>query len=221
MCGRYTLAAPKEQIEEQLQLELTEYEPRYNIAPSQPVLSVISDGTQRRAGYLRWGLVPSWAKDPKIGYKMINARGETVDEKPAFKRLLARRRCLIVADGFYEWKRVDDTKRPYRITVNDNIFTFAGLWDRWKSDNDEEIVSCTIITTEPNELMSDIHDRMPVIVRDQDRDTWLNPSIADKHILKSLIKPYPEEEMHAYEVSTLVNSPRNNGADCIRSLVDF
>ncbi len=149
---------------------------------------------------------------------MINARGETVDEKPAFKRLLARRRCLIVADGFYEWKHVDDKKMPYRITVNDGIFTFAGLWDRWQRD-DEEIVSCTIITTEPNALMSDIHDRMPVIVGEEDRDTWLDPTIADKHILKSLIKPYTDEEMHAYEVSTLVNSPRNDGAECIQSLI--
>lgn len=219
MCGRFTLTASKEAIQESLQLELfDDYQPRYNIAPSQPVLSVISDGDKRRAGYLRWGLVPVWAKDKKIGYKMINARGETLDEKPAFKRLLQRRRCLVVADGFYEWMKKDDKKQPYRITVNEGaVMTFAGLWDRWKSD-DEEIVSCTIITTKPNDLMSDIHDRMPVILGAAEREVWLDTTIEDKHILKDLIKPYPAERMQAYEVSTLVNSPKNESEECIKSL---
>ncbi|MET3504922.1 putative SOS response-associated peptidase YedK [Halalkalibacter oceani] len=162
--------------------------------------------------------MPVWAKDPKIGYKMINARGETIDEKPAFKRLLQRRRCLVVADGFYEWLKKDDKKQPYRITINDGgVMTFAGLWDRWKSD-DEEIVSCTIITTKPNELMSDIHDRMPVILGEEERKVWLDTSIEDKHILKDLIKPYAAKEMRAYEVSELVNSPRNESKECIKSL---
>ncbi|WP_227940101.1 SOS response-associated peptidase [Alkalihalobacillus deserti] len=219
MCGRFTLTATKEEIEEQLLVEIFEYQPRFNIAPSQPVLSIISDGEKRRAGYLRWGLVPVWAKDPKIGYKMINARGETVDEKPAFKRLLKRRRCLIVADGFYEWKRTEENKKPYRITINEGIFTFAGLWDRWKS-NDKEIVSCTILTTEPNEFMKGIHDRMPVILGGEDRNLWLDPGVEDKQILKDLIKPYPTQGMNAYEVSTLVNSPKNETEECIRSLVE-
>ncbi|WP_347814358.1 SOS response-associated peptidase [Alkalihalobacillus sp. LMS39] len=217
MCGRFTLATPLELVEQMLQIEIAEYEPRYNIAPSQPVLSIISDGEKRRAGYLQWGLVPSWVKDPKIGYKMINARGETVHEKPAFKRLLSRRRCLIVADGFYEWKRIGEEKRPYRITVNDSVFTLAGLWDRWRHE-DEEIVSCTIITTKPNELMSDIHDRMPVIVAEEDRETWLNPTINDPQSILSIIKPYSAKSMHAYEVSPLVNNPRHNDVECIRSL---
>ncbi|MDV2686497.1 SOS response-associated peptidase [Alkalihalophilus lindianensis] len=217
MCGRYTLTATKEQIEVQLDIKLEDYEPRFNIAPSQPVLSVISDGEKKKAGYLKWGLVPVWAKDPKIGYKMINARGETVDEKPAFKRLLKRRRCVIVADGFYEWKRTEKTKQPYRITVNDQLFTFAGLWDRWTSD-DEEIVSCTILTTAPNECMKNIHDRMPVILGDADREVWLDPSIEDKEIVKDLIKPYSAQLMNAYEVSTIVNNPRNESEECIRSL---
>ncbi|ADC51456.1 YoqW [Alkalihalophilus pseudofirmus OF4] len=217
MCGRFTLTATKEQIEKQLNVHLDDYEPRFNIAPSQPVLSVISDGKKRKAGYLKWGLVPVWAKDPKIGYKMINARGETVDEKPAFKRLLKRRRCLIVTDGFYEWKRTDETKQPYRITVNDRIFTFAGLWDRWKS-GDEEIVSCTILTTAPNEFMRDIHDRMPVILGDEERKVWLDPSIEDKEIVKDIIKPYPAQYMTAHEVSTYVNNPRNESEECIKSL---
>ncbi len=216
---RYTLTASKEQIEEQLGVQLDDYQPRYNIAPSQPVLSLISDGENRRAGYLKWGLVPVWAKDPKIGHKMINARGETVDEKPAFKRLLKRRRCLIVADGFYEWKRTEEKKKPYRITVNDGIFTFAGLWDRWESD-DKEIVSCTILTTKPNEFMKEIHDRMPVILGGKDRNMWLDPSIEDKDILTQLIKAYPAKDMDAYEVSPLVNNPKNETSDCIRSIVE-
>ncbi|KHF38502.1 SOS response-associated peptidase [Halalkalibacter okhensis] len=219
MCGRFTLTATKEQIEEQLYVELFDYQPRFNIAPSQPVLSIISDGEKRRAGYLRWGLVPVWAKDPKIGYKMINARGETVDEKPAFKRLLKRRRCLIVSDGFYEWKRTGENKKPYIITVNEGIFTFAGLWDRWKL-NDEEIVSCTILTTEPNEFMKGIHDRMPVILDEEERNVWLDPGVEDKQILKELIKPYPTQGMNAYEVSTLVNSPKNETEECIRPLIE-
>ncbi|WP_017728781.1 SOS response-associated peptidase [Halalkalibacterium ligniniphilum] len=219
MCGRYTLTASKEQVEEQLQIELTEYNPRYNIAPSQKVLSLVSDGEKRKAGYLQWGLVPVWAKDKKIGYKMINARGETVDQKPAFKRLLARRRCLIVADGFYEWKRTEEEKKPYRIIMNEGkIFTFAGLWDRW-TQGDEEIVSCTIITTKPNDLMVTIHDRMPVIISEEERDTWLDPAIQDTHIVKNLIKPYAAEEMMAHEVSTVVNSPKNEVEECIRPLV--
>ncbi|WP_100374801.1 SOS response-associated peptidase [Bacillus sp. FJAT-45037] len=219
MCGRYTLTASKEQIEEQLGVQLDDYQPRYNIAPSQPVLSLISDGENRRAGYLKWGLVPVWAKDPKIGHKMINARGETVDEKPAFNRLLKRRRCLIVADGFYEWKRTEEKKKPYRITVNDDIFTFAGLWDRWESD-DKEIVSCTILTTEPNEFMKEIHDRMPVILGGEDRNMWLDPSIEDKDILTQLIKAYPAKDMDAYEVSPLVNNPKNETEECISSLAE-
>ncbi|WP_232718768.1 SOS response-associated peptidase [Bacillus sp. FJAT-45037] len=213
------MTASKEQIEEQLGVQLDDYQPRYNIAPSQPVLSLISDGENRRAGYLKWGLVPVWAKDPKIGHKMINARGETVDEKPAFKRLLKRRRCLIVADGFYEWKRTEEKKKPYRITVNDGIFTFAGLWDRWESD-DKEIVSCTILTTKPNEFMKEIHDRMPVILGGKDRNMWLDPSIEDKDILTQLIKAYPAKDMDAYEVSPLVNNPKNETSDCIRSIVE-
>lgn len=219
MCGRFTLTVDKEEIEKQLLVNITDYTPRYNIAPSQPVLSVISDGMERKAGYLRWGLVPSWAKDRKIGYKMINARAETIHDKPAFKRLFERRRCLIVADGFYEWKRTENGKKPYRITVNDGIFTFAALWDRWKDEKGgDELVTCTIITTTPNELMNDIHDRMPVIVHKEDRDIWLDKTT---HVtaLKKLLHSYPAEEMDAYEVSTIVNSPKNESVECIQSLI--
>ncbi|MCK0470904.1 SOS response-associated peptidase [Halalkalibacter sp. APA_J-10(15)] len=218
MCGRFTLTADKEEIEKHLQVDLFHYTPRYNIAPSQPVLSIISNGEQKKAGYLRWGLVPSWAKDPKIGYKMINARGETIHEKSAFKRLFERRRCLIVADGFYEWKRTEQGKKPYRITVHEGIFTFAGLWDRWiDAKKGSELTTCTIITTEPNKRISDIHDRMPVILHRRDWDRWLDKTT---HLatLKTLLHSYPAEEMDAYEVSTIVNSPKNESVDCIQSL---
>ncbi|MFA9457447.1 SOS response-associated peptidase [Halalkalibacter sp. AB-rgal2] len=218
MCGRFTLTADKEEIEKYLQVDLFNYTPRYNIAPSQPVLSIVSNGEQKKAGYLRWGLVPSWAKDPKIGYKMINARGETIHEKPAFKRLFERRRCLIVSDGFYEWQRTEQGKKPYRITVNEGIFTFAGLWDRWIDEKeDNELTTCTIITTEPNKRISDIHDRMPVILHRRDWDSWLDKTT---HVttLKKLLRSYPSEEMDAYEVSTIVNSPKNESVDCIQSL---
>ncbi|KYG34930.1 SOS response-associated peptidase [Alkalihalobacillus trypoxylicola] len=220
MCGRFTIITPKESLEEQLQLPFPEFSPNYNVAPSQKVLSIVSDSSNKwKSGFLQWGLVPSWAKDTKIGYKMINARGETLDEKPSFKRLLSRRRCLIPADSFYEWKRNDDnTKQPYRIMVNKgDVFTFAGLWDRWKTDT-QEIVTCTIITTKPNHFISNIHDRMPVILDGEDRKTWLDNSIEDKHILKELFTPYDENKMSAYEVSTLVNSPRNNSAECVEGI---
>lgn len=218
MCGRFILTTSRQELEEKFGIPFPDFNPRYNIAPSQEILSIVVNEEGWKAGFLQWGLVPVWAKDKKIGYKMINARGETLDEKPAFKRLLSHRRCLIVADGFYEWMKLNDRKQPYRITVdNGKAFTFAGLWDRWKSE-DEEIVSCTIITTKPNKLMDEIHDRMPVILNEEERDIWLNSSIEDKHILKDLIKPYPAEEMNAHEVSTIVNSPKNEVEDCIRPL---
>lgn len=215
MCGRFSLTASREQLESELHVQLEDYQPRYNLAPSQQVLSIVSDGVRWRTGYLRWGLVPSWAKDPRIGNKMINARVETLEEKPAFKRLLGRRRCLVVADGFYEWKKEEENKKPFRIIENNRIMTFAGLWDRWSSDG-KAIVTCTIITTHPNELMSPIHDRMPAIISDEQRSTWLDPKIQDPYLLKKLLRPYPSESLTAYEVSNIVNSPKNETPGCIR-----
>lgn len=224
MCGRFTLIANLTDIinrfgiEASIEEEL--YNVSYNIAPSNPVLSVINDGTKNRLGYLRWGLIPSWAKDEKIGYKMINARAETLTEKPSFRAAYQKRRCLILADSFYEWKRKDNnTKIPMRIKLkSDELFAMAGLWEKWKSPEGKSIFTCTIITTEANGLIKDIHERMPVILKPEDEMTWLNPFIYDANELNHLLKPLAEEGMETYEVSTLVNSPKNNSPDLIKEV---
>lgn len=216
MCGRFTLFSDFNAIIERFNIEAAIgedlYLPSYNIAPSQSVLSVINDGTKNRLGYLRWGLIPSWAKDEKIGYKMINARAETILEKPSFRNAFKKRRCLVVADSFYEWKRDrSKTKIPMRIKLkSDGLFAMAGLWEPWKSPAGHSVFSCTIITTTANNLMKSIHDRMPVILKPEDEQTWLNPTNMDPEGLNHLLKPLPEEFMEAYEVSSLVNSPKNN-----------
>lgn len=222
MCGRFSLTAPLEEIIKLFNIvngDELDYEISYNIAPSQNIFSIVSDGENNRGGFLRWGLVPSWAENPSIGYKMINARSETIDEKASFKNLLKRRRCLIVADGFYEWKKDDQgNKRPFRIVHKDNkLFAFAGLWDRWEKEG-TVLYTCTIITTKPNEIMKDIHDRMPVILPEEAQKIWLDRSIQDTNQLKQLLIPYAAEEMIVYEVSPIVNSPKNNQMECIQSL---
>ena len=176
---------------------------------------ILNNGSNQLALF-RWGLIPFWAKDPSIGHKMINARAETVDEKPSFKTCLQRKRCLIVADGFYEWKKEGSTKRPHRITLkNQELFGFAGLWDAWKSPTGEIVNSCSIITTTPNELMAPIHNRMPVILPREVESVWLDQSIVDSTFLKSLLVPYMADLMIAYEVSAFVNSVKNNGSECL------
>lgn len=221
MCGRFSLFTPSEQLQDIFQISNMDdlpYTPRYNIAPSQAVFTIIQEKQIRRAGYLRWGLIPSWAKSAKNSYNLINARAETVDEKPSFKHLLLKRRCLIIADGFYEWQKRNDTKQPYRITMKDDRpFAFAGLWDRWKSGN-EVITTCTIITTEANEIVQPVHTRMPVILTEEQQADWLDPSIQHPADLKALLKPYSPEKMKTYEVSTLVNSPKNDTPDLLNSL---
>ncbi len=217
MCGRFTLIHGLEDILYYYNINETDipYQISFNIAPSQAVTAVISDGTANRIGQLRWGLVPSWAKEAKIGYKMINARAETIDEKPAFKKLLSRRRCLIPADSFFEWKKTADRKIPMRIHLKDEpIFSFAGLWDRWEK-GDKPLHTCTIITTKANALMSDIHERMPVILNKESEEEWLNPELKDPKQLKSLLIPYDSAGMEAYEVSSIVNSPKNNQPEII------
>lgn len=224
MCGRFTLFANftdiinRFDIEAGIKEEL--YTPNYNIAPSNSVLSVINDGTINRLGYLRWGLVPSWAKDEKVGYKMINARAETLTEKPSFRTAYQKKRCLIIADSFYEWKRSNDkTKIPMRIKLkSDELFAMAGLWEKWQSPEGKSIFTCTVITTTANELMKDIHERMPVILKPEDEHIWLDPTIYDLSKLNHLLKPLSEEVMEAFEVSSLVNSPRNNSPDLIRQI---
>lgn len=219
MCGRFTLTANPESITKEFAISSqfhSEYQARFNIAPSQPILSVVSDGARRRAGYLKWGLIPFWAKDEKIGYKLINARAETLHEKVSFKQAYKKRRCLILADGFYEWKRVGAKKQPVRITLKDHgLFAMAGLWEKWRSPEGKDIYSCTIITTKPNELMENIHDRMPAILTKEAEAIWLDRNIEDPYVLQHVFQPYDAKGMTSYEVSTLVNSPNNESADLI------
>jgi len=219
MCGRFTLTAGLDRIEERFSFRRAanfSFAPHYNIAPSQPVLTVMNDGTERRAGLLRWGLIPSWAKEESIGNRMINARAETLAEKPSFRRALQKRRCLVIADGFYEWKTEGKRKTPMFITLKSREpFGFAGLWETWKAPNGEAVHSCTIITTTPNTLMESIHNRMPVILSRKAEASWLDRTVDDPQTLLPLLVPYPDKEMSAYEVSLLVNSPRNDVPACI------
>ncbi len=220
MCGRFTLAVDREQLEERFSFQATALAvtPHYNIAPSQPVLAVIG-AEERRGGFLRWGLIPSWAKDPSIGDRMINARAETAAEKPSFRRALQKRRCLVLADGFYEWKKEGKSKTPMYIRLQSHQpFGFAGLWETWQSPDGAKIHSCTILTTEPNALMAPIHNRMPVILSRAGEAVWLDSSIEAPAQLLPLLVPYPPEAMEAYAVSTTVNSPRNDTPGCIEPL---
>ncbi len=217
MCGRFTLTSDLDRLTEHFAFRATNlsYTPRYNIAPSQPVLTLI-DAQERRTGFLRWGLVPSWAKDPSIGDRMINARAETVAEKPSFRRALQKRRCLVLANGFYEWRKEGKKKTPLFIALkSQEPFGFAGLWETWKSSTGEVMHSCTIITTTPNALMESIHNRMPVILPRAAEEAWLDRTVEDPQSLLRLLAPYPAEEMVAYPVSQLVNSPRNDTPACI------
>jgi putative SOS response-associated peptidase YedK len=208
MCGRFSLTANEAELNLRFELEGGDapYVPRYNGAPTQ-MMAVITGENPHKLSYHRWGLIPSWAKDTSIGNKMINARAETITEKPSFRTPLFSKRCLVPADGFYEWQQ-DAGKQPYRIFVKDNpIFSMAGLWERWKSPEGTIIESFNIITTEANSFMKPIHNRMPVILRREDEKVWL----ASKNSVEilSLLKPYSSEDMDAYPVSKLVNSPRN------------
>lgn len=217
MCGRFTLTADLDRVEARFAFRAKDlsYTPRYNIAPSQPVLTLIKT-EEPRAGFLRWGLIPSWAKDAAIGDRMINARAETVAEKPSFRRALQKRRCLVLADGFYEWRKEGKKKTPLYIALKTHEpFGFAGLWETWKSPTGETIHSCTIITTTPNALMESIHNRMPVILPCAAEALWLDRTVEDPQALLPLLTPCPAEEMEAYAVSQLVNSPRNDTPACI------
>ncbi|MEH7177698.1 SOS response-associated peptidase [Neobacillus vireti] len=224
MCGRFTLTATVDQLIDRFDVEFflqeEEYSPNFNVAPSQSVLAVINNGSQNRMGFLRWGLIPPWAKDMSIGYKLINARAETLKEKPSFRNAYKKRRCLIVADSFYEWKTIDNkNKIPMRIKLKSNdLFAMAGLWENWKSPEGKSIYSCSVITTQPNELVQDIHDRMPVILKPEDEKFWLDPSITDTAKLHHLLEPLDKDLMEAYEVSPLVNSPKNNSIELIQKI---
>lgn len=219
MCGRFTLTDEVVQLQEFFEFEYNEeMTPRYNISPGQNILTIVSNGTKRIGQDMKWGLVPNWAKDEKIGYKMINARAETIEEKPSFKHAFQRRRCLVLADGFYEWRRTVDGKQPYRFVMKDRKpFAFAGIWETWTKGT-SSLISCTIITTEANDVTRDVHDRMPVILPAQTFETWLDPQFQQIRRLKELLEPYPAGEMEKYEVSTLVNSSRNETKELISPL---
>lgn len=221
MCGRFSLFADPIMFMSEFEVDRLPFDwhPRYNIAPGQMIPAIIYDGGKRRVGQLKWGLVPSWAQDEKIGYKMINARAETLSEKPAFRRLIEKKRCIIPADGFYEWKQMDKKKQPMRITMRDgSLFAFAGLFDTWVSPSGEKVHTCTIITTKPNEIVANIHDRMPVILRREDRRLWLDRERYDADLLQSLLVPYDSDEMRAYPVSPIVGSPKNDVPECIEEV---
>lgn len=223
MCGRFTLATPEQDIAQQFSLtDVPHLEARYNIAPTQPVAAVRlqREGGGRELVMLHWGLIPFWADDPKIGNRMINARAETVEEKPSFRNAFRRRRCLVLADGFYEWKKENGWKQPYYVRMDDGRpFAFAGLWEFWKDDETETAIeSCTLLTTQPNGVVRPIHKRMPVILHPRDYDLWLDVETADVERLKAILGPYPAEEMEAYPVSRLVNKPAHEGPELIEPL---
>lgn len=219
MCGRYSLSVQAEKIAEYFAVkDVPQVPARYNIAPTQQVATVsLTDGQpHRQFQWMRWGLIPSWAKDIKIGARLINARAETVTEKPAFRTAFKRKRCLVIADGFYEWQKVGKQKQPYYFQMKDGSpFAFAGLWDSWQPPEGETIISCTLLTTAANEVLQPVHDRMPVILQPEAYTQWLDPQNKNPEELLPLLEPYPEAAMKAYPVSTLVNSPTNDVRECI------
>jgi putative SOS response-associated peptidase YedK len=223
MCGRFTLHASPEEVAALFGLDSApELAPRYNVAPTQPVGIVRFDphAQQREWSLALWGLIPSWSKDPSIGARMINARSETVVEKPSYRAAFKRRRCLLPANGFFEWKRDGRAKQPFYFSSADSgLLALAGLWESWTGPDGSQLDSCTILTTDANELVAGVHDRMPVILSPQDFDEWLgdgrDADAALQTALRHLMRPYPAEQMTARPVSNYVNSPRNEGPDCI------
>jgi putative SOS response-associated peptidase YedK len=221
MCGRFTRAADGEIIARVFDLpEAPELSPRYNIAPTQNVAAVrLAESGGRELAHLHWGLIPSWAKERAMGARMINARAETLAEKPAFRSAFRARRCLIVADGFYEWQKLGTRKQPHFIGFRDGRpFAFAGLWERWRGEGSEEVESCTIVTTEANELLAPIHDRMPVILDPADCALWIDSSVKETDRLAALLRPYPPGPLQAYPVGLLVNNAANDSPACVKQL---
>ncbi len=222
MCGRFSLTAPGQLWFEIFGLhDPPAWAPRYNIAPTQPVATVLvpQDQGQRQFRLLQWGLVPSWAKAPDVGADMINARVETAATKPAFRAAFRRRRCLVLADGFYEWQRQGQRKQPFYVRLRDGRpFAFAGLWEHWEGPEGQVIDSCTLLTTVPNELIRTFHHRMPVILDPEAHALWLDPAVEEPDRLQPVLRPYPPEAMIAYPVTARVNNPANDTADCIAPL---
>ena len=223
MCGRYTAAMSWSELVDLYEITETgiplNVAPRYNVAPTQTVPIIRSVPNGRELAMVRWGLVPSWSKGPDSRYSMINARAETVTEKPSFRTPFRRRRCLVPADGFYEWKKANGAKQPYRIALNDGRpFAFAGLWDSWESADETAIESCTIIVTDANELVRPIHDRMPVILDPGNHVRWLDVEGTPADEAAEMLRSYPSERMTAYPVSRMVNSPKNDDPKCIEAV---
>lgn len=219
MCGRYTLTntagitARFKAKQPELPLKA-----RYNVAPSQ-VMPVVVRNSPNRLELMKWGLIPFWSKEPKAGYSTINARAEGIADKPAYRKPIRSQRCLVPADGFYEWQKNGTSKQPFFIHLKDEeLFAFAGLYDIYKDKDGNELKTFTIITTEPNELMASIHNRMPVILRPEDEDLWLDPAVTDPQQVLDLLKPYSVKEMEAYPVSKQVNSPENDLPELVKAV---
>jgi putative SOS response-associated peptidase YedK len=227
MCGRFTIRAPASVIAEQFALfEAPAFTARFNIAPAQQVPVIrrrsgsVLHGKGLELAWLRWGLIPGWAKDAAIGARLINARAETAAEKPAFRAAMRRRRCLVVADGFYEWRQTGRAKQPYFIGLaDDRPFAFAGVWESWEGAEHTMIETCTILTTDANELIRPVHDRMPVILPPADYAAWLDPAVEDPRPLAPLLAPYPSEAMRAYPVGDFVNSPAHDSPQCVERML--
>ena len=224
MCGRYRLSRRKEMIAEYFETDTeVDWEPRYNIAPSQPVgiIRQVPSRPDRHFSLARWGLIPSWASDASIGSKTINARSETVVSMPAFRDAFSSRRCLIPADGFFEWRRSVREKQPFHFGMqDDSLFAFAGLWDRWRDPAGAVVESCSILTTTPNSLLADIHDRMPVILRKESYDLWLDAGFKDVKALAGVLVPFDAAQMRSFPVSTRVNAVANDDVDCVAPSYD-
>ncbi|MET3683259.1 putative SOS response-associated peptidase YedK [Alkalibacillus flavidus] len=219
MCGRFTLTVGPDTVKKLYQADgQIAWEPSYNVAPTQDVIAVVSDGEQNRIGPMSWGLIPSWAKDESMRHNMINARLETAEEKPSYKKLLSKRRCLIVADSFYEWMTIDGAKQPVRIYSPDQeLFTFAGLWDRWQTEAGEK-VTCTILTKEANRDMAEIHHRMPVMLPANSEQEWIDFEAKNPTDMKEWLYAQPDLPLTYDVVSTYVNSPKHNDPDCIKPI---
>jgi putative SOS response-associated peptidase YedK len=221
MCGRFRIAQKKEILEAAFDADAVgddlDWVPRYNVAPGQEIVVVRQDAgkSMRRLSHMRWGLIPSWTNDPSMGFKMINARSEDAAAKPSFREPLRSRRCLIPSDGFYEWKREGKKKLPFCFTLADgSVFALAGIWDRWKNERGQWIESCSILTTTSNELVREVHDRMPVILSADVYERWLDPGFTKVSELQSLLKPYSAEGMRRYRVSQRVNQVAYDDAEC-------
>ena len=220
MCGRYSLSVPTDVLARVFGLaSVPAWKPRYNIAPSQEAPVVRGEAGARRIDLLKWGLIPNWADDPAIGNRLIMARAESALNKPAFRTAFRRRRCLIPADGFFEWLKSGSKKQPFLIRMHGGRpFALAGLWEAWRGEGGKEIESFTILTTTANEVAGQVHDRMPVIIGPENYDTWLDPKQEDDEKLRSLLTPFAADQMEAFPVSPKVNSPKNDDAECIKQV---